>query len=103
VGVTHGLILVEFAVQGKPRTSAGAGCGNGFWETQTIADVPPLEGCFTSRSSESIGGPREFHREDAKSAKKGDELADNPLTIRLMPFFVLFIAFSLRVLRAFAV
>jgi hypothetical protein len=58
---------------------------------------------FIPRSPESVGEPRGFHREDAKSAKKGDELAHNPLTIRFMPSFGLFIVFSLRVLRVFAV
>jgi hypothetical protein len=34
------------------------------------------------------GVPREFHREDAKSAKKGGDLAHNPLTIRLIPSLI---------------
>jgi len=32
---------------------------------------------------------REIHRKDAKSAKKGDEPAHNPLTIRFMPSLIL--------------
>ena len=43
---------------------------------------------FTPHSSESVGVPTEIHRKDAKSAKKGDELAHNPLAIRFMPSLI---------------
>jgi hypothetical protein len=42
---------------------------------------------FPSRSSR-LRGAKEFHRKDAKSAKKDDEVAHHPLTIRLMPSLI---------------
>jgi len=58
---------------------------------------------FKPHSFHPIGVKPEIHREDAKTAKKISEPAHKPLTMRLMPSFVLFIASFLRALCVFAV
>jgi len=55
------------------------------------------------QSFDPIGLKPEIHRQDAKSAKEVGKPAHNPLTMRLMPSFDLFIASSLRALCVFAV